>query len=74
MARLSHEQRQNLREAVSEATRAALPPNARPGHPSRFGFIKQAAPSAGREVTFPNLTTYDNLPPSKPRILAALNG
>jgi len=66
-------ERQALREAVSEATRAALPPNARPGHPSRFGWLKQSV-NTGREVQLPDLTFYENLPPGKPHILRALNG
>lgn len=70
---LSSQERAALKEAVSEATHAALPPNARPGHPSRFGFMKQAA-NTGREVLLPNLTDYDRIPPGKPRILRALHG
>ena len=71
---MSGPERQALREAVSEATRAALPPNARPGHPSRFGNLRSAAANTGREVWFPDLGWYEALPPSKPKILSALNG
>jgi hypothetical protein len=74
MSLLTASERQVLREAVSEATRAALPPNARPGHPSRFGHLRSAAADTGREVWFPDLGWYETLPPSKPAILAALNG
>jgi hypothetical protein len=70
---LTRTDREALRLAVSEATRAALPPNARPGHPSRFGFIKQAD-TRQRAARIPGPEFYESLPPSQPHILAALNG
>lgn len=70
---MSGSQRQALREAVSEASRAALPANARPGHPSRFGFIREAD-TRQRAARIPGPEFYESLSPSKPRILSALNG
>lgn len=70
---LTSEQRKALKEAVSAATRAALPPNARPGHPSRFGALVVAA-NRGREVTLPSLGYYDSMYGGKPAILKGLNG
>lgn len=72
---LSAKERQALHAAIDKASRQALvgAKVARPGHPSRFGFIKTQA-SVGREIIRPTLAHYDNLPPSKPRILRALHG
>jgi hypothetical protein len=70
---LTRTDREAIRLAVSEATRAALPPNARPGHPSRFGFVREAD-TRQRADRIPSPEFYETLPPSKPQILSALNG
>jgi hypothetical protein len=65
--------RKAIHEAIDRATRAGLGPIARPGHPSRFQSITVVA-NRGHEVRHPSLEVYDSMPPSKPRILQALNG
>ena len=71
---LTASDRKRIREAIDRATRAGLGPIARPGHPSRFGFMTVVA-SAGHEVRpHPTLGDYDNMPAHKPAILRALNG
>ena len=70
---LTAAERELIHRRIDEAARAGLGPIARPGHPSRFGWLRQAA-NTGREVTFPSLTVYDVMDIHRPKILSALNG
>ncbi len=67
-------ERRELAQRISDCRRAALGPNARPGHPSRFGFVRQAA-DRGREILpTPTLAEIDAMDIRRPKILRALNG
>lgn len=67
-------ERRELAQRISDARRAALGPDARPGHPSRFGFVRVAA-QTGREVLpAPTLAEIDRMDIRRPKILSALNG
>lgn len=70
---LTAAQRELIHRRIDEAARAGLGPIARPGHPSRFASLTQVV-SRGRKVTCPSPEYYETLPPSRPAILAHLNG
>ena len=74
---LTAAQRELIHRRIDEATRAGLRParrDARPGHPSRFGWLKTAH-TAGREIMpLPTLSDIDEWDLRRPQILKALNG